>query len=541
MSLGLRWVVLDGDSQAFNFTGDWNAESGTSAYLGTLWTTTDIGPSGGSMSFSFNGTVIVLIVKLKAAGGGSPAVSCNSWFTVDGKPTWHRAEAGNAENFACQWEGEERTDDGKPHTLLLNLSIPEESSGAPSSFSLDAVWYLPALDSGPLLDPYAFVQYDDVDPHIEYSPGDWEPFADRLGFAVRANQTGSSVTALFTGTKIVCRGWTVGSGRSSGTYYIDGGKPFTFAVASTLDSVVHGVKLIEIDGLPAGAHNLTIVHDDGTPLVLDDFLVQGGDYRITAALPTPSIMQSPSNTHGYSTPRPTASLPEKSPTEPSPGSVPTGAIAGGTVGAFALFILALYTCVFFRKRGKKRDTISPNPSRFTHPFARSAPSSATQLSMGHTSQSILATAHATSLPSSSGVDHQQFDNGLMSLQDPNASHGPSSSLLAALKTPISLRAQDITTSQGDVALAARDVHMHKHDHHYHGSWTAAETGTKITNGQTGGETTGNHSPLHHEGLHPLDEPHSRQQTLESHRPEAINQSRSFPAAMEEESSGLSRL
>ncbi|KAH6907454.1 hypothetical protein BKA70DRAFT_1400923, partial [Coprinopsis sp. MPI-PUGE-AT-0042] len=321
---GTRWIALDDDSMAFKFAGDWRAEPGKFAHLDTLWTTTDT--KGSSTSFLFNGTEIDVIVRVKGGGGESLPTSC-CCCTVDNNPTTLH-DGANREVFTCTWKGGERIGDGSPHKLLLSVSLPGGSRAPLPLFAVDAVWYLPAPDSGPLPDASALVSYDNNDPHIEYTAGRWEPLKHDGKHAMGANETGSSARFLFFGTKVTWEGWTLGSGASSGIYYIDGSEPISFHVASESDSIAHGAKLIGLDDLSDVAHNLTVVHTGGTPLVLDQLLVRDGDYRIMAELPTPSMQRPNSNASGSSTPPATS----QSQSDSSSDGVQAGAIAGGVIG-----------------------------------------------------------------------------------------------------------------------------------------------------------------------------------------------------------------
>ncbi|KAH6912150.1 hypothetical protein BKA70DRAFT_827313 [Coprinopsis sp. MPI-PUGE-AT-0042] len=371
MSARTRWVVLDGDSRAFLFTGLWStSEPGdTSAHLGTLWTTT--APSGSSMRFWFNEMNLFGIAKAGGSGEQRPTVSC----TVDGNPTTSDDRA-TGESFACAWKGDETRDrNGNPHTFLLNVSIPEGSPS--SSFSIDSVWYLPAPDSGDLFDQGALVEYDHNDPHIYYTSGNWEPLADDGGNAVVATQIGSSATVSFIGTKVTWEGWTpagFGFGISTGTYWVDGGQAVTFTLnppTSPSDPTTHGIKLIEVEGLSAGEpHNLTVEYNGpSTPIVLDHLLIQGGDFRIDAGRPTPSSVQTAilpptTGTSGLSGSPPGSSSPTAT-TQPSTSSSAgssAGTIAGIVVGglAFILF-LALLGFLFARRKRKKAGKFSHNP------------------------------------------------------------------------------------------------------------------------------------------------------------------------------------
>ncbi|KAH6895072.1 hypothetical protein BKA70DRAFT_1532116 [Coprinopsis sp. MPI-PUGE-AT-0042] len=447
MSTGTRLVILDGDSAAFEFTGTWRAEKDSYSGLGTLWTTT--GTSGSSMVFQFNG-----------------------------------------KDFSCTWQGKERTDDGGPHTVRVDISIPVGSNGPSPSFSIDSLRYLPSPDSAPLSDPQGFVEYRSDDPHIDYASGDWKTLDNGGSIAKIATEAGSSATVMFTGTKVMWFAWTKITSNSSGD-------------------------------LSEGAHNLTLIYNNpsGNPLVLEDLWVKGGDFRIG---------ERPTN---Y-TRTPTFSFPDtdiESPTGSPSRSVSTGVIAGVVGGSLAVVTLALLACYFARRRRKKHAITLPNPSQVLHLLAGSPPSSAT-VTTGQISQSPSATVNSTSPPHSSGTNHQQPDNESTTLYHAGAGHDPPAGPSTALTTPTALQAHGVTTNQGDFTLAGRDVHLHKHYHWRH----ATEIDTHIPTAQPYGEAATNHFlQPHPEHLRLPSEPHASQQPLDRDGPVSIGDPRSSNRRLEE--------
>ncbi|KAH6907461.1 hypothetical protein BKA70DRAFT_1189443 [Coprinopsis sp. MPI-PUGE-AT-0042] len=459
-----RWVVLDGNSTAFDFTGEWTTESDEFAHLTTLWTTKNT--SGSSMRFSFNGTEIAVFGKARSGSGdASPTFSC----TVDSTPITpddKTEESSTNENFGCRWQGSERTNDGRPHTFQLVVSIPEESTTQPPSFSIDSVWYLPSPDSGPVDDPQGLVEYKPNDPHIDCS-GNWEPFKDG-GNSSYATEVGSSATILFTGTKVIWLGWTpdfsslsTNWSRANATYWIDSGEPVTFNLdhpSASVNPLVDGLKLFEVDGLSPAAHSLTVVYNGPSDaLVLDRLLVQDGNFVIGE--------------------RPTLSLRRPS------RSVPVGAIAGGIVGGLAFITLVLLAWFLVRRRRKTRDTpSSPTPSNDT-----------------------------------------EFQKDWMALQRTNIGDGPVSGSPTTIPAHSMPHAHSVATSQGDVNLAGRDVHVHKHYHQLNsGTWP-----DNAATGAIDGAPANDYWLPDPEHYHLVDQPPANQLALQNHRLAPVGEPRSL--------------
>ncbi|KAH6907436.1 hypothetical protein BKA70DRAFT_1489419 [Coprinopsis sp. MPI-PUGE-AT-0042] len=440
MSVKTRRVVLDGNSPAFNFTGDWKQESENSAHLGTLWTTattsdSSAGFSSHGMIFAFYGTEMILVGK--ARRGGDNAISTVLGCTIDGGTRTDIEDRGTGEDFACVWKGQESTEFfGNLHNFSFapTLAIPGVLQSQLESVSIDSVWYLPTPDSPPVDDIQAMVEYDCTYPHIVYTSGNWEPLLDDGSDALVATQAGASATVSFTGTKVVWEGWTpagYGLERSSATYWLDGGEPVTFdlnPLASDLDPTAHGIKLIEVDGLSEEVHNLTVVFNGpSTPLVLDHLLVQGGNFRIEDELRT-SSSQSP--THPFATTttpgRPTTRLTPNSsssvawpylPSDSPSGGVSVGAIAGGVVGGLTFVTLAFVVCFFATRKHKKPQTTPPKRDEVRRPTASPTAPSTTPIIV--TPQSTSDTGNVTH-----PIRADQPQNGLGALRRTESRYGP---------------------------------------------------------------------------------------------------------------------
>lgn len=331
-----RWVVLDGSSPAFEFNGTWREETANQVHQSTLQTTT---LDGSKMTFRFNGSEMILFGKTKAGGGGArPTVNCS----VDSLATNPDPRA-TGEDFACWWP---TSDDDGTHTFLLNTTIPGSGDLSPS-VSIDSLWFHPSFDSS-ISDEDMLVMYDNHDPHIQFSPGDWEILQDPddNGVASTTNRIGATLSVVFLGTRIVWEGWRAagsGIGRSSGTFFMDNGPPVTFNIdPSTSQTATKGITFIEVGGLSAGPHNLTVVYNGpSAPLILDHFLVKGGNFRIEGPLESivPSSSQDSASPTSSSAPHPSSSS----------RAAPIGAIVGGVVGGLVALALAIFAVLCAKK------------------------------------------------------------------------------------------------------------------------------------------------------------------------------------------------
>lgn len=131
----------------------------------------------------------------------------------------------------------------------------------------------PTLDF-PLIQVIWWFTYENIDPDLHYTFGDWQTLVDEGGHITSvATEPGSSVTIMLSGkllcnmsqkcviddcvpgTTVIWHGWTpVGYGRvrSNATYWIDGGKPVRFSldpIPSAMNSTVHNLRLIGVQGL----------------------------------------------------------------------------------------------------------------------------------------------------------------------------------------------------------------------------------------------------------------------------------------------------
>jgi hypothetical protein len=327
-----------------------------------------------------------------------------------------------------------------------------------------------------------------------------------------------AVHDVISGTKVIWQGWTPAEsdlGPSTATYWLDGGDPVTFEL-DPLDpasnSTVHDVTLIEVGGLsPNMVHNLTVMFNGpSTPLVLNRLLVQGGNFVIEPGAPTPFT---PTTSSTSVPPLPSDSITStKGPDRPSP-EVPVGKIAGSVVGVVGgLVFLALI--IIARRKYQKRKL---DPSDSAHPTSatQSSPPASTPITAGYTSQSASNSEYLEVSPST--PSEVASPPGYQSKVEKPTKHRketpaePSSTLIPA---PTTLQAQGITVNQGDFALAAGDVHIHKHYH-----WNSApEVETQAANiHSVGGQASSSMlvPPPHHPLL--LDMSHSNLQSDPSYR------------------------
>ncbi|KAH6895068.1 hypothetical protein BKA70DRAFT_1318827 [Coprinopsis sp. MPI-PUGE-AT-0042] len=492
MPFQTRLVTLDSISPSLRYTGLWETESDPWAYHGTVQTTT--ATSGSMMTFEFLGTLITLNGRAKW-GDGEPRP--NATCIVDGT---NINTTITSDYLACQWSGEESADGGRPHTFRIDVDIPQGSndSAPAASVSIDSVWYLPSPDSGPLEDRKAEVMYPNNDPHIHYLSGDWRP-SDTSEHAAVATKPGSSVTVLFTGTQLI---WMTpvwipsgfGSERSTAQYWIDGGEPGTFILTPPSESDPADNDL-KVEGLTEGvAHNLTVVYNGPSfPLTLEVLMVQGGDFRVEAEWPQLA----------------------------SSGNISAGAIAGCVVGGVAVVTLVLLAFFLARRRRRRKktnnDIASSNSTKLPDPVASPPTSSSTADPVVQTPQPTRLLTDTTSpTPPIAAID-QPAQNDTMTLQVREGTDAP---LVAGPCTtpevpPTSLQAHGVMTN-GDIALAARDVHMHKHSHFYHYGVPATEINPQTIHTRAhDGVTTDHMLYPHGDNRYLLNEPYAIQQTPDS--------------------------
>jgi hypothetical protein len=234
------------------------------------------------------------------------------------------------------------------------------------------------------------------------------------------------------------------------------------------DLTVRDVNLIEVGGLSASIHNLTVVFNGpSTPLVLNRLLVQGGNFVIEPEGLTPSSTTSSASVLPLPSDTFTSTKGQDVPSSSSSAGARIGAIAGGVVGGMVIFALMLSACFIARRKHRKRgiSDLHPSDSTQTTSAPKSSPSASTPVTSGHTAQ--LARKSAYHDDPSSGPSEVTSPPGYQSREEKPTKRWretpaePSSTLIPA---PITLQAHGITTNQGDVALAGRDIHFHKHYH-----------------------------------------------------------------------------
>ncbi|KAI0655218.1 hypothetical protein C8Q70DRAFT_893223, partial [Cubamyces menziesii] len=203
-----------------------------------------------------------------------------------------------------------------------------------------------------------FRTFDNTDPGIEYSQGDW---LDDRGIAGVFNNTlaetttqGATVHIEFTASQIVIIGATVaptGASPDSGpisAYSIDGAKNSVFLFQADPVNAT-GVTFFNSGPLTLGAHTLDIkiiTITDDIPYLLDAVYLEEPVQQATSTAQWVSTV--------FVTPPAATNLADTSNVSggASSSSVPVGAIVGGTIGGVALLVsaaLAVYF-LYFRRR-----------------------------------------------------------------------------------------------------------------------------------------------------------------------------------------------
>ncbi|KAH9898261.1 hypothetical protein C8Q73DRAFT_392705 [Cubamyces lactineus] len=204
-----------------------------------------------------------------------------------------------------------------------------------------------------------FRTFDNTDPGIEYSRGDW---LDDRGISGVFNNTlaetsteGATVHIEFTASQIVIIGATVspaGASPDSGpisAYSIDGAKNSVFLFQADAANAT-GVTFFNSGPLTLGSHTLDIkivsITDD-IPYLLDAVYLEEPVQQATSTAQWVSTV--------FVTPPAATNLADQSNVSgsASSSSVPVGAIVGGTIGGVALLVsaaLAVYFLYFRRRR-----------------------------------------------------------------------------------------------------------------------------------------------------------------------------------------------
>ncbi|OSD03212.1 hypothetical protein PYCCODRAFT_1424749 [Trametes coccinea BRFM310] len=211
-------------------------------------------------------------------------------------------------------------------------------------------------------DSGVFRKFDDTDPGILYSPGDW---FDNPGIEGVFNHTLSSTTKQgatvhieFTASQIVIIGASIapaGASDDSGpvsAYVLDGAKNTAFLFQANATNATD-VTFFNSGALNTGNHTLdieVITITENIPYLLDAVYLQqpvdSGPSSTTTAVWVSTVFVTPPSA-------PTNIADKDDVAGASASSVPVGAIVGGAVGGFTLLVcaaLAVYFLYFRRRR-----------------------------------------------------------------------------------------------------------------------------------------------------------------------------------------------
>ncbi|KAJ6510842.1 hypothetical protein C8R45DRAFT_965347 [Mycena sanguinolenta] len=350
-----RRIVVDDTDPAITYSpNQWLpgdvTQLNTLGGFGAVWNDTihNTIANGATLSFAFNGTAIDVIgtIQINTLTDGTPDPQ---WVcTVD-----EVEMIANGTNLTFNVPENNwllcNTD-----TLLAgphNLTIKVQSRITP--FYFDSIQYTPTPD---VSFDGAVLALDGSDPAISYGQG-WEFY--NVGEMQNITQTnGSHVTLNFHGTAAILSGFVpqdLPHTSTTAEYSVDGGPATTFNLTGT---GAFNVPMLSVSGLTPATHNIVVTYlgdEQHTPLGLQRWYITNST---TLAVAVP-----PSSSSSSSTGAPTHS------TTAASKHTPTGAIAGGTVGALALIGLLAGLLFLLRRRKRWPDDTPHRPAdgepRFT--------------------------------------------------------------------------------------------------------------------------------------------------------------------------------
>ncbi|KAH6905118.1 hypothetical protein BKA70DRAFT_1293464 [Coprinopsis sp. MPI-PUGE-AT-0042] len=222
------------------------------------------------MTFSFEGSELVLFGRSRFLDGGEPRWRC----MVDDRGV--PAEPGTVGGrFSCSWNGSPAIN----HTFQL---VMESTLG---SVSVDSLWYPPTWNSTRLDE--SWVVYNHNDPNVSFTSGKWKPLTHGGDNATVTDDKNLSMTFIFTGTDVMAQGWSASgypAGKSTGSYSLNNGSWVSFELMppNPPSETIHGKQLFKMTDLDPGVLHTLVVTFNGpsTPLVLDNFLVKNGNFRV---------------------------------------------------------------------------------------------------------------------------------------------------------------------------------------------------------------------------------------------------------------------
>ncbi|KAJ6510851.1 hypothetical protein C8R45DRAFT_1207689 [Mycena sanguinolenta] len=356
-----RRIVVDDTDTAIKyspnqwFSGD-VTQLNTLGNLGAVWNGTihNTVVNGATFSFAFNGTAIDVLgtIQINTLTDGTP------------DPQWvclvDEIEIANGTNPTFNFP-ENNWVLCNQDTLLAgphNLTLKVQSKNTP--FYFDSIQYIPTPD---VSFDGAVLALDASDPAISYGPG-WEFYT--VENTQNITQTnGSHVTLNFHGTAATLTGYVpqeLPHNSTTGEYTVDGGPATKFTIAglpANDNTTAFNIPMLSVSGLTPATHNLVVTYlgdEQHTPLVVKTWIITNSTTPAVAVPPSSSSSSKSVPTH--STPAVAASK-----------HTPTGAIAGGIVGALALIGLLAGLLFWLRRRNRWPDDTPHRPANGEPRFA----------------------------------------------------------------------------------------------------------------------------------------------------------------------------
>ena len=191
---------------------------------------------------------------------------------------------------------------------------------------------------------------------------------------------------------------------TTATYSIDGQTPTTFSLRGGATGQLLNQIMFQTPQLSSGSHKLDIVYQgnsQSTPLTLNVLIVQNGDSSSNSALSssfmTPAASAATTLPSGFSyttdsTGGVFATRVASTESNPAHNSSNLGPIIGGVIGGLAVLLLAVFGCLFLRRRRAKYADEIAEPM-VVEPFNQSPP------------MATLSPTGTGKSPSSSGASH----------------------------------------------------------------------------------------------------------------------------------------
>ncbi|KIM39555.1 hypothetical protein M413DRAFT_12137 [Hebeloma cylindrosporum] len=394
-----RWVLVDDSDSGISYIGaGWFPDKGSldslgnfgPPYLSTLHGT----QSDGSFSYTFTGTR-VLITGTNQVSNSSGVTNPSFQCLVDGENV-STVTLSAPENrlLFCEKDG---LSVGQ-HQISVAVTVSNQET-----FWFDYIQYLPTA-SVSLANAALSIGF--TDSQIQYGSG-WS--SNNLGSST--SQNAATLSFQFIGISLTWLGYYANSQAllsTTATYSIDGQTPTSFSLRGGATGQLLNQIMFQTPQLSSGSHKLDIVYQgnsQSTPLTLNILIVQNdSSISSNSALPSSSGNQISgsqiSSTTGTRASRVSSSFVTSpisaataipsgfSYTSDSTGGVfatgvastgsssahnssNLGPIIGGVVGGMVLLLLAIFGCLFLRRRRTKEDTNNiPEPmvvEPFNHP------------------------------------------------------------------------------------------------------------------------------------------------------------------------------